>query len=100
MLMIRAAVTPVSMPRCCTRSARRSRLPPNFTVHRTIQRFLENRSKAIESGEGIDWATAEAMAFCSLLKEGNAVRLSGQDSERGTFSQRHSVLFDQNTEER
>ncbi|HXX08301.1 MAG TPA: 2-oxoglutarate dehydrogenase E1 component [Pseudolabrys sp.] len=75
-------------------------VPQGFTVHKTIQRFLENRAKAIESGEGIDWATAEALSFCSLLKEGHPVRLSGQDSERGTFSQRHSVLFDQNTEER
>jgi len=75
-------------------------VPPDFQVHKTIQRFLDNRAKAIETGEGIDWATAEALAFCSLLKEGHPVRLSGQDSERGTFSQRHSVLFDQNTEER
>jgi 2-oxoglutarate dehydrogenase E1 component len=75
-------------------------LPQGFHAHRTIQRFLDNRAKAIESGEGIDWATAEALAFCTLLKEGNPVRLSGQDSERGTFSQRHSVLFDQETEER
>jgi 2-oxoglutarate dehydrogenase E1 component len=75
-------------------------VPQGFTVHRTIQRFLDARAKAIESGEGIDWATGEALAFCSLLKEGHRVRLSGQDSERGTFSQRHSVLFDQNTEER
>jgi 2-oxoglutarate dehydrogenase E1 component len=74
--------------------------PQGFTVHRTIRRFLDARAKAIESGEGIDWATGEALAFCSLLKEGHRVRLSGQDSERGTFSQRHSVLFDQNTEER
>lgn len=74
--------------------------PDGFTVHKTIQRFLDNRAKAIESGEGIDWSTAEALAFCSLLKQGHAVRLSGQDSERGTFSQRHSVLFDQETEER
>ena len=75
-------------------------VPEGFAVHRTIQRFLEHRAKAIESGEGIDWATGEALALCSLLKEGHPVRLSGQDSERGTFSQRHSVLFDQNTEER
>ena len=74
--------------------------PPDFQVHKTIQRFLDNRAKAVETGGGIDWATAEALAFCSLLKEGHPVRLSGQDSERGTFSQRHSVLFDQNTEER
>ena len=75
-------------------------VPKDFNVHKTVQRFLDNRGKAIESGEGIDWATAEALAFCSLLKEGNSVRLSGQDSERGTFSQRHSVLFDQETEKR
>ncbi|HEY7998752.1 MAG TPA: 2-oxoglutarate dehydrogenase E1 component [Pseudolabrys sp.] len=75
-------------------------VPPGFNVHKTIQRFLDNRAKAIEIGEGIDWSTAEALAFCTLLKEGHRVRLSGQDSERGTFSQRHSVLFDQETEER
>jgi 2-oxoglutarate dehydrogenase E1 component len=75
-------------------------VPEGFHAHRTVQRFLDNRAKAIETGEGIDWATAEALAFCSLLKEGNPIRLSGQDSERGTFSQRHSVLFDQENEER
>ncbi len=75
-------------------------VPEGFAVHKTIQRFLDNRAKAIESGEGIDWSTAEALAYTTLLKEGHPVRLSGQDSERGTFSQRHSVLFDQNTEER
>lgn len=77
-----------------------TRVPDGFHVHRTVQRFLDNRAKAIETGEGIDWATGEALAFCSLLKEGHRVRLSGQDSERGTFSQRHSVIFDQETEER
>ncbi len=77
-----------------------TKVPEGFHVHRTIQRFLDNRAKAIESGEGIDWATAEALAFGSLLKEGHPVRLSGQDSERGTFSQRHSVLFDQQNEDR
>jgi 2-oxoglutarate dehydrogenase E1 component len=75
-------------------------VPEGFHVHRTIRRFLDHRAKAIESGVGIDWSTAEALAFCGLLKEGHRVRLSGQDSERGTFSQRHSVLFDQETEER
>ena len=54
----------------------------------------------IETGTNIDWATAEALAFCSLLLDGHRVRLSGQDSERGTFSQRHAVLFDQETEKR
>jgi 2-oxoglutarate dehydrogenase E1 component len=74
--------------------------PQGFHVHRTIQRFLDQRAKAIESGEGIDWATAEALAFCSLLLDGFPVRLSGQDTERGTFSQRHSVLVDQENEQR
>jgi 2-oxoglutarate dehydrogenase E1 component len=75
-------------------------LPSGFHLHRTLSRFLDNRRKAIESGEGIDWATAEALAFCALLREGHPVRLSGQDSERGTFSQRHSVLVDQDNEDR
>jgi 2-oxoglutarate dehydrogenase E1 component len=75
-------------------------VPEGFHVHRTIQRFLDNRRKAIETGTGLDWATGEALAFCSLLKEGIPVRLSGQDSERGTFSQRHSVLIDQENENR
>ena len=56
--------------------------------------------KAIENGDGIDWATGEALAFCTLLQEGHHVRLSGQDCERGTFSQRHSVLIDQEDESR
>jgi len=75
-------------------------VPQDFNVHRTIARFMQNRAKAIESGEGIDWATAEALAFGSLLREGFPVRLSGQDVERGTFSQRHSVLYDQESEDR
>ncbi|WP_187968679.1 2-oxoglutarate dehydrogenase E1 component [Aquibium microcysteis] len=75
-------------------------IPKDFEVHRTIGRFIENRRQAIETGEGIDWATAESLAFGSILLEGNPVRLSGQDSERGTFSQRHSVLYDQRDENR
>ena len=75
-------------------------LPPGFHLHKTLGRFIENRRKSIETGVGIDWATGEALAFCSLLLEDHRVRLSGQDSERGTFSQRHSVLTDQETEER
>ena len=74
--------------------------PEGFNVHKTILRFLESRRAAIESGEGIDWSTGEALAFASLLDDGFPVRLSGQDSERGTFSQRHSVLIDQQTEAR
>ena len=77
-----------------------TKVPDGFRVHRTVQRFLENRAKAIDNGVGLDWATAEALSFCSLMAEGCNVRLSGQDSERGTFSQRHSVLFDQEDESR
>src|SRR5712664_1127464 len=77
-----------------------TKVADGFRVHRTVQRFLENRAKAIENGVGIDWATGEALAFCTLLQEGRHVRLSGQDSERGTFSQRHSVLIDQEDESR
>ena len=75
-------------------------VPDGFSVHRTIKRFLANRQKMIDSGTGIDWAMAEALAFGTLLMDGHPVRLSGQDSERGTFSQRHSVLIDQENEER
>ncbi len=75
-------------------------VPEGFRVHRTIQRFLENRRKAIDTGNDIDWATGEALAFCTILREGSRVRLSGQDCERGTFTQRHSVLFDQEDESR
>lgn len=75
-------------------------VPKDFEVHRTIGRFLDNRRQAIETGEGIDWATGEALAFGSILLDGNPIRLSGQDSERGTFSQRHSVLYDQRDETR
>ncbi len=76
-------------------------VPEGFNVHKTIQRFLDNRRKAVvETEGGLDWATGEALAFCSLLDEGHAVRLSGQDCERGTFSSRHSVLINQDTEAR
>ena len=75
-------------------------LPEGFAAHKTIQRFLEGRAKMMETGEGIDWAMAEALAFGSLCLDGHKIRLSGQDCERGTFSQRHSVLYDQENEER
>ncbi|SDR23816.1 2-oxoglutarate dehydrogenase E1 component [Pseudovibrio sp. Tun.PSC04-5.I4] len=79
---------------------RLTNVPDDFNAHRTIRRFMNNRAKMIETGEGIDWAMGEAMAFGALLKEGRAIRLSGQDCERGTFSQRHSVLYDQEDEAR
>ncbi len=75
-------------------------VPEGFHAHRTITRFLDTRAKAIETGENIDWATGEALGLCSLLLDGNPVRLTGQDVERGTFSQRHSVLLDQENETR
>jgi 2-oxoglutarate dehydrogenase E1 component len=70
-------------------------VPDGLTVHRTLQRIIDARKAMFESGEGIDWATAEALAFGTLVREGHPVRLSGQDSGRGTFSQRHSVWVDQ-----
>jgi len=75
-------------------------VPENHNVHRTLQRVLKNKQKMIDGEQGIDWSTAEALAFGSLLKEEYPVRLSGQDCGRGTFSQRHSVFVDQMTEER
>ena len=74
--------------------------PEGWTVNPKITRQLKAKRKAIDSGKDIDWATAEALAFGTLAVEGTHVRLSGQDCGRGTFSQRHSVLVDQNTEER
>ncbi|HML93214.1 2-oxoglutarate dehydrogenase E1 component [Methyloceanibacter sp.] len=73
-------------------------IPPTLTPHKTIARIMAARRKTIEDGKGIDWATAESLAFGTLLVEGFKIRLSGQDSERGTFSQRHSVLMDQANE--
>ena len=71
-----------------------------MVLNSKLTRILKARATNIESGSNIDWATAEHLAFGSLLLEGDPVRLSGQDSCRGTFSQRHAVLVDQNTEER
>jgi 2-oxoglutarate dehydrogenase E1 component len=70
-------------------------IPADLTPHKTLTRIVEARRQMFESGEGFDWATAEALAFGTLVREGFQVRLSGQDSGRGTFSQRHSVWVDQ-----
>jgi 2-oxoglutarate dehydrogenase E1 component len=72
--------------------------PSDFDIHKGLSRILDTKKKTIESGIGIDMPTAEALAFGTLLLEGNHVRLSGQDVERGTFSQRHCVLNDQTNE--
>ena len=73
--------------------------PTRLDLHKTVKRVIENRHEAIKTGENIDWATGEHLAFGSLLDEGFPVRLCGQDSVRGTFSQRHCDLIDQLTEE-
>ncbi len=75
-------------------------VPKEFNLHPKLEKFNEARSKSIKSGKNIDWSFAEALAFGTLLTEGYRVRLAGQDSGRGTFSQRHSVFWDQENEER
>ena len=70
-------------------------IPTEINIHKTITKILENRKVSVSNGKGIDWSTAESLAFGSLLEEGYPVRLVGQDSGRGTFSQRHSVLRNQ-----
>jgi 2-oxoglutarate dehydrogenase E1 component len=77
-----------------------SSLPETLNAHPTVKRAYDARLKMMETGEGLDWAMGEALAFASLLDEGYRIRLSGQDSRRGTFSHRHSDLVDQLTEER
>lgn len=75
-----------------------SAAPEGFEIHRNLKRILNNRKNSVESGSGIDWATGEALAYGSLALEGYHVRVSGQDVERGTFSQRHAVLHDQKSD--
>ena len=75
-------------------------VPPGFTVHPKLIKQLERRREAVGPDGGIDWSQAEALAFASLLEEGTPVRLTGQDTERGTFSQRHLVLHDAKTGQR
>ncbi len=80
--------------------AKLTETPSDFNLNTKIVRQMEAKREMFASGAGIDWATAEALAYGSLLTEGHHVRLSGQDCERGTFSQRHSVLTDQENENR
>jgi 2-oxoglutarate dehydrogenase E1 component len=75
-------------------------VPEGFNVHKTLARILDAKREMFKSGQGFDWATGEALAFGSLVTEGYGVRLSGQDSGRGTFSQRHAVWVDQRTEDK
>jgi 2-oxoglutarate dehydrogenase E1 component len=94
----RKGVTAVELDRLKAVGHAISEAPKNFELNRKIVRQLQEKRKTIDTGENIDWATGEALAFGTLLAEGTPVRLSGQDSGRGTFSQRHSVLVDQATE--
>lgn len=77
-----------------------AKVPENFAINSKVLRQLEAKRKMMETGSGLDWSMGEALAYGSLLKDGHPVRLSGQDSCRGTFSHRHAVLIDQNTEGR
>ncbi len=72
-------------------------VPEAFQLHRKLSGLLKKRREAVQNGQGIDWGNAEALAFATIVDDGIAVRLCGQDSQRGTFSQRHSVLFDTET---
>lgn len=96
----RRGATPVSISDLQKVGDVLSTIPEGFAAHRTIRRLLATKKEAIATGAGIDWATGEALAFGTLLTEGHAVRLVGQDSIRGTFSHRHSGITDQDTEER
>jgi len=89
--------TRVPVERLRELAERLARIPQGFNAHPKIAKLVEKRRDAVIGGEGLDWANAEALAFASLLVEQVPVRLSGQDSRRGTFNQRHSTLVDQKT---
>ena len=90
--------TSVPLQKLLDLGARVTAIPESLDVHKTVKRAIENRRTAIETGDGLDWATGEHLAFATLLDEGFPVRLAGQDSVRGTFVQRHCDLIDQTTE--
>ena len=96
----RKGQTGVPLTRLKDIGAKVTKVPKTFKVHKTMQRVLDARKRMMDEGTGLDWAMAEHLAFGSLLMEGFPVRLSGQDVQRGTFSQRHAVLVDQETEKR
>ena len=75
-------------------------LSPELNIHKTIVKIFQSRKENVKKGIGIDWSSAEALAFGSLLEEGYPVRLVGQDSGRGTFSQRHAILRNQENHDR
>ncbi|WP_298438149.1 2-oxoglutarate dehydrogenase E1 component [Geobacter sp.] len=79
-------------------AARLAVIPPGFTPHPKVAALLDRRREAVEKGEGIDWGNGETLAYATLLAEGVSIRLSGEDSRRGTFGHRHSTLYDMTTE--
>ena len=96
----RRGATGVSMERLQRLGKALTTIPEGVAAHRTLARVIKARAAAYETGKGLDWAAAEHLAFATLMDEGYPVRLSGQDCGRGTFSQRHSHIVDQNTGER
>ncbi len=96
----RRGITGVDLPSLKEIGRRITLVPNDFNAHKTVQRLLERRREMIETGVDIDWGMAEHMAFATLMRDRFPVRLSGQDVERGTFSHRHAVLLDQDTERR
>ena len=96
----RRGKTGVEIERLKRLGAAATTIPGEVKAHRTLERVMKGRRDALESGQGLDWATGEMLAFATLLDEGFPIRLSGQDSGRGTFSQRHSRIVDQDTGKR
>ncbi len=95
--LFRPVVTAVDAEVLRELSQKLNTIPAEFNLHKKLGRFFEARLKAIQDGKGIDWGNAEALAYATLVVEGHPVRLSGQDVERGTFTHRHSVLYDTET---
>ncbi len=93
----RKGLTGVEIGKLRDIGAKITRVPKSFAVHKTMQRVLDARRKMIDDGAGLDWSMGEHLGFATLLDEGFKIRLSGQDVQRGTFSQRHAVLMDQQT---
>jgi 2-oxoglutarate dehydrogenase E1 component len=96
----RRGKTDMDLARLTALGRKITEIPAGFEMHKTVQRVVEARRKAIDEGKGVDWALGEHLAFATLLDEGFNVRLSGQDSCRGTFSQRHSHFINQKDESR
>jgi 2-oxoglutarate dehydrogenase E1 component len=91
----RAAISGITPGRIDELAAILTTPPADFNIHKTLHRILDAKKAMFATGQGFDWATGEALAFGSLLQDGYPVRLSGQDSGRGTFSQRHAAWIDQ-----